>query len=188
MLPNTMPPVWMLDACCALNLVASGHFEAVLRTPLNSQTVIYTIAAIAVREAASLRHGGSGEDANEREPIDWNPYLASGAIQLEAPAVNTELALFVSLATQIDDGEAMTLALASSRGYGIITDDRKAHRFLGSVPYLGTPDLLHNWSVVADVDAPILGAALRAIDERANFAAPRWHPLRDWWNTALSIR
>lgn len=35
-----------------------------------------------------------------------------------------ELTEFVRLAAQIDDGEAMTIALAASRGYGVITDDR----------------------------------------------------------------
>lgn len=176
----------MLDACCALNLLASGHFEAILKAPLGNEAVVYTIADLAMREATALRRGGSGEDADERIPIDWASLFASGSIRLEASATSAELTTFISLVTQIDDGEAMTLALASARGYGVVTDDRKAQRFLGSVPCLGTPDLLHNWSINAAIDGPTLAAALRAINDHANFVSPRAHPLRQWWNTALA--
>jgi len=178
----------MLDTCCALNLLASGHFEAIVRTPLGNQAVAYAIADVAMREATALRRGGGGENAEERIPIDWTSLFTNGLIRLEASATSAELATFLSLTAQIDDGEAMTLALASTRGYGVVTDDRKAQRFLGGVPCLGTPDLLHNWSTNAAVDASTLGIALRAIDDRARFVPPRAHPLRRWWNAALVVR
>lgn len=178
----------MLDACCALNFLASGYCKDILAVPLGSQVVTYTVADLVMREVTALRRGGGGEDADERLPIDWNSVLATGSVRLEASATSAELRAFVSLAAQVDDGEAMTIALAASRSYGIVTDDRKAQRFLGDVPCLGTPDLLHNWHVNAGTNAPTLGVALRAIEDRANFTAPRAHPLRNWWNAALAAR
>ena len=184
--PTVSPPtIWMLDACCALNLLASGHFEAILRTPVGGRALVYTIAEVAAREAASLRRGGTGEDAEEREPVDWAAIYGSGLVRQESLRTDEEIDAFVSLASNIGDGEAMTLAIASARGYGVITDDRKALRFLGTVPHLGTLDLLHNWSQTAEVDASTLGTVLNTIGDRARFTAPRAHPLREWWERAF---
>lgn len=185
-MPPLTPSVWLLDACSALNIFASGHAAAILRAPIRGQTVSYAIVNIVREETAFLRRGGNGDDADELDPIDWASIVSSGLIREEAAITPNELASFVALATQLDDGEALTLAVSNVRGYGIVTDERKAQRFLGSIAHLGTPDLMHNWSTLNGVDAHILSVALRDIAERASFTAPRGHPLRTWWNDTIA--
>lgn len=190
-LPTMRPPipsVWLLDACSALNIFASGHASAILRTPLHGQIVSYAVVDIVRKEIAFLRRGGSNDDADERDPIDWTSILAAGLIREEAAITDDESATYVALTAHLDDGEALTLALAAARGYGIVTDERKAQHFLDSTPHYGTPDLLHNWSTQGGIEASTLRVVLRDISERASFTAPCGHPLRSWWNDALAMR
>lgn len=184
MTPTSFPDTWIIDACCVINLVASGQTEAILHTPLNSKSVTYAIADTALNEATVLRRGGGGENSNDHERIDWAVINGSNLILVKT-ANAEEMDVFVSLASQVDDGEAMTIAIASARGFGVVTDDRKARRFLDGLPCLGTLDLLHNWSLAAQVDEKILVASVRSIRERANFVAPRTHSLSNWWNQLL---
>ena len=56
---------------------------------------------------------------------------------------------FVDLAALMDDGEAVTGAIALHRGYAVATDDRKARRILAerprSITLVSTLDLLKLW-------------------------------------------
>lgn len=183
----SLPNIWIADACSALNLAASGHIEGILQAPVNNRSLRYSLADLVIQEAAALRRGKDGLDANERDPIDWNTWIAANIISRESETTSAELAEFVRLTAQIDDGEAMTLALAASRGYGVVTDDRKAQRILAPLPCLDTPTLLKNWAEQTRCESAVLGLALRQIADRARFVPPRHHPLRSWWDEAANI-
>ena len=148
----------------------------------------FAMAMVVSNEAMWVRRGGSGDDASERDPVDLKPLIEMGLLAVLAPETDAETDDFVALAAVLDDGEAMTAALAIHRGAAIATDDRKALRVIrGRAPglrLLSTADLLHSWAQGANVDPGILAAALRNLRSRAHFLPPRQDPLRSWWDAA----
>jgi len=185
-----MPSTWLIDACCLLNILASGYCEAILRSPRNGQVQDYTVAEIACNEVLYLRRGGNGEDADTHETVDLEPLFASGLLRLERLETVEETEAFVALATQLDDGEAATCALALQRDYGIVTDDRKARHLLASgtpaIDCVGTLELLKAWSDAAGSDPISVAVALRSIRDRARYIPPRSDPLRLWWDAMIN--
>jgi predicted nucleic acid-binding protein len=61
-----------------------------------------------------------------------------------------ELERFVKIATALNDGEAMALAIVCHRGWRLATDDRKAARIADSfgVQVGATSELVRQWAVL----------------------------------------
>ena len=91
--------------------------------------------------------------------------------------------MYVDLATQIDDGEAMALAIAKSRSWAVSTDDRKAKRIADelSVKVLTTPEIVKRWADLARPSLDDLRQTLQLIETRASFFPSANHPLHSWW-------
>src|SRR5712692_6705387 len=102
----------LLDACCLLNLHATRRLEEVLRTVRGRFAIVERVAA----EALYTRRGGSGEDADEKDPIDFHPLVALGLLEVLCVETADEAASYIGFAAELDDGEAMTCALALHRG------------------------------------------------------------------------
>ena len=184
-----MPSTWLIDACCLLNLSASGHLEAVLAAWRPDESTIFCLAENVKKEALFLRRGGTGEDAEEHEAINLDTLLENGTFQIVRPDTEQELSDYVSLTAQLDDGEAMTCILAASRGWSVVTDDRKALRWLASqtVPALGTLYFLHQWANDSKTTPEDLKKVLLNVQDKAHFLPPRAHPLKTWWEDALAF-
>jgi predicted nucleic acid-binding protein len=102
-----------------------------------------------------------------------------GTCQAQSPE---EEALYVALAAELDDGEALSLAISSVRGFGLATDDRKARRIakeIGSVPLYSTAEILHAVDSLTDEK---LREMIRRIEFRGRFVPHPSMPLSDWWN------
>lgn len=101
-------------------------------------------------------------------------------------AAGPELDVLVSLAADLGDGEAASLAIAHGRGVPIATDDlparRSALQLSPSVEVRSTGELLHSWAFERSTDQ--VAKALRRIEEGASFRPPRQDPLSAWWSTA----
>lgn len=171
----------ILDACVALNLLASGVQLTVLAEAFTATFVMARLAADEVLWLDPVRPG------DPREEVDVHERAAAGQlaiIEMSEP----EQSAFVDLARVIDDGEAATIAIALERGMEIGTDDRKARRVLSEqavqVPVWRTSDLISAW---ADriADANRVRRALAAIGTRARFRPSRDDPKRDWWLRSL---
>ena len=65
------------------------------------------------------------------EPVDLSSLVDEGLVRVMALETPGEEATFVELAALVDDGEAITGALAAHRQCALATDDRKARRVLG---------------------------------------------------------
>ena len=167
----------VLDACCILNITATGRAGQIL----NELPHRFALGHRARGEALWL----AAPDSDEREPVDLGPLLAAGLLTealLDGPA---EAALFVEFAATLADGEAEAAALAVARGYVLATDDRKARRTVAarypSARLTGTLELIHEWQLAAAPPDVHVTEALRRISERATYQPRSSHPLRDWW-------
>lgn len=178
-------PITLLDACAVVNLYATHRMDQILEVVDGS----FAVVDVVEREAQYVFRGGKGEDAKERESIDLQPCVARGALTVIGATDEEELLTYINLTQELDDGEAMTAALAIHRGYTVVTDDRKAARVLArqTVPLRTTLDLVRTWADHQAVSAEVLRVVLTDLRERGNYYPARSHPLRSWWDTALSL-
>ena len=91
----------------------------------------------------------------------------------------------MNYASELDDGEAMSLAIAQARNLPLATDEKKTKRIVrGSVQHLrviSTAEILKLWAPSAD--AAEVHRTLRAIEIRARFWPSNDDPLFTWWNS-----
>ncbi len=176
-------PTLILDACTVINLAATGHLPEILYAVASPIVVCHTVA----RETLYLRRGGPGDDAAERDLIDVTRWVAQGCLSIIDAETNDELATFVDLAVSLDDGEAMTIALAVHRTLVVVTDDRKATRIAAAlVPVESSLARVKIWCERDSLDPETTRAVLSTISERARYIPHNQHPLRSWWDSALN--
>lgn len=112
----------------------------------------------------------------------FGPLLDAGILTAVEPESDDELLTLFDLSLHLDDGEAMTGAIALHRGFRVATDDGKAIRLLGSrLPIVGTLDLVRTWADVVVVPSLIVREALIGIAERG-YAPGGTHRHRLWWD------
>jgi predicted nucleic acid-binding protein len=172
--------ILLLDACCVLNLYATDRMSEILGALPHD----FAIAELVTREALHVRHP-SGDPAQPRVNVDLSEMISQGLLDVLVLSTPGEQAAFVSYAAEIDDGEAMTCALAVGRGYSVATDDLKVTRLAKQgampAPIVSTPDLMKAWRDTVALPREELRQALRAIEARASFSPGKGHALRPWW-------
>jgi hypothetical protein len=118
-------PGQIVDACCLINLYASGSPLAILRAWDGGLFVSDLVRG----ESLFVRR----EDDVDKtllvpEAIDLTRAVADGLLQECQLASEIEAEHFIRFAAVLDDGEALCLALAKCRDWVVATDDRKAIR------------------------------------------------------------
>lgn len=175
----------LLDACCVLNLYATGCMAEIL-VAVGAR---FGVASAVEREALWVFAGGEGDDGAERAPVDLQPLIQAGLLEVLELDSDEELNTFVSFATLVDDGEAATIALALHRGAVVATDDRKTLRELrkSHVPFepWTTAGLLHAWAVATDAAPARVDEVLQAVRRRARFEPNRVDELSGWWERQI---
>jgi hypothetical protein len=174
----------LLDACSLINLYATRRIAAILGSHPGRFGVVDTVR----REAGYVFRGGDGPDATEREPIDLGPLEKMGLITTLAADSEDETLTYIDLTLEMDDGEAMTGAIAVHGGFTVVTDDRKALRVLSErgVTCETTLDLIKGWAERTNVPRNELRMALLNVRQRARYVPHRTHHLRAWWDEAMS--
>ncbi|MCH7994369.1 MAG: hypothetical protein IIB57_07990 [Planctomycetes bacterium] len=177
-------PDAIVDACCFINLYATGDLRGFL-TQLAWQ---WHIPSAALAESLFIRKV-SDEDDEKREPIDAQPYFDESLITLVDVGGADEAELYVRLAGDLDDGEAMALAIAKQRGWTLATDDRKAKRFASDlgVPVVTTPELMQRWAKASKMRPAKLRTLLRNIESGARFAPGEDAPGYEWWTAQVGF-
>ena len=105
----------IVDACCFINLYATGD----LRGFLTASQWSWYIPRAALAESLYIRVvNDAGED--DREAIDPQGCFDDGLLTL-IDVQDAEAELYVRLARDLDDGEAMALAVARHRGWLLAT-------------------------------------------------------------------
>ncbi len=168
------------DSSVLLNLLAADCLSEIA-SALNWQFVICP----AVRdEIKKLRDPATGEMVT----VDLTPLMATGLLQVLELAGEEEETLYVEQSIVVDDGEAMSIALAAHRKLELAIDDKQAsNHALRAFPEMKlwtTPEILKKWTDEAGVVAIMIKETLRKIEARSRYSPPRSHPLFEWWQTA----
>lgn len=175
----------LLDACVAINLVASG---VDLNELADASSVRFVMTSVAAAEALWL---APPEPGGERELIEVEVLVDTGRLQL-LDLADDELERFIDFARQIDDGEAATFAVATNRDLPVATDDRRAQRLaLATVPpitIIGTTQLLKTWVDARAVEPEQAADVVHAVERRASYIPRRDDQHLAWWVTLRETR
>lgn len=172
--------VQILDACVLINLLASGEIESILRAAAQDSLICSAVES----ESIYLRT----DDPNAPlEPIDLRPLIGSGLITVCHIEGDEEAELYVDYASALDDGEAMSLAIALSRGLVLATDERKARRLFLEVTadpqrLTSTSELFRLWADAESVAPERLKAALLHVEKRARYQPSGNDINYRWWS------
>jgi predicted nucleic acid-binding protein len=163
----------LVDACVLINLCASDEMDEIVRA--NGVELLATEEAAA--ESLYI------ERAGHQVRIDIELLVARGVLRVVA-VDDDELFNMVEFATELDEGEAATLAVAVGRHLPIATDDRGALRFLIrrelDVEVRRTSDLLRTWASAKSTAA--VEEVLRRIESDASFRPGPADPNKAWWD------
>ena len=173
----------LLDACCLINLHATGRLGDILRSLNAPSLVTETVRAVEVVRADAL-------DALNPPGERLADLIRTGLLAVVDFESDEEAGRFLDFAAQIGgDGEAASLALASSRGYAVATDDRRARGFakreVPNVPLVYSLEIVRTWSERRGVPADALREALESLREHGSYVPGRAHPEYEWWARAL---
>ncbi len=170
----------ILDACCLINLIASGHVTEILGE-LPARFIVSRY--VGDREALYVL---AESDDDPTEPIDLKPLVSSGLIRIVDLVTDQEAGTYVDLTAQLEDGEAMTCALAVHNDYTVATDERKVlNRIRRSFPRLRvrtTAELIRWWSDLTRPSDDVVKRLLGDVQRRARFAPSRQDSAYEWWN------
>jgi len=174
----------MLDACVLINILASGR----ARDILSSSELDFAISTIVSRESIYLRASDpkAPSVAENLEALVQAQFLR--VVELSG---DDEQSAYVNYAADLDDGEAMTLALAFSRGFLVATDDRKARRIFlknagDQTRLLSTPQILKSWTQRARLSSAEVKELLLEISARGRFSPHPTDPEHSWWSNAIA--
>lgn len=175
----------MIDACCLIDLLASGQAESILGATGHAWHVPSSVQA----EVQHVRqHDPDNPGLYRNVPVDFTPFVSSGVLTPCQPDDPQEQARYVQYATLFrSDGEAMCLALAECRGWTVATDDRKAILVAqqAGLRVVSCPDLVKAWADVTRPDTSTLKQVLNDIQMLAQFRPNSSMAESDWWSQCL---
>ncbi len=174
----------LLDSSVLINVLATNREYEILQIFPAGAGVCAAVEA----EALFLR---SEQSTAPPSRILFTPLIDCGLLKRYELRDDTEMTAYVELAADLDDGEAMTLAIAHQRGLAVATDDRKARRIanqrLGNdLVLLRTSDIIHGWAQCTRPEEALIRGLLKRIEVIARYRPANDDPLREWWTVAAS--
>ncbi|MBD2137010.1 hypothetical protein H6F32_05280 [Anabaena sp. FACHB-1237] len=174
----------ILDACCILNLCASGQFLAILKS-LPAEIVITTV--VQENELKTLQ---KLQEEDNDAVLEFETAITQGLLKIVDFESEEERESFVNYVFDLDDGEAATLAIAVHRKWAVATDDNKAIKFIKKnfpdIKILSTPEIIKYWSEKESIDHLILNNVLNSIKTKGRYQPPKNDPWRNWWINACN--
>lgn len=184
----------LLDACCLINLFATGRVREILSSLPYSFAAARHVVEEEVLEIEAVPGVGTGTDRETLRPRIAALIETGILAKLEISSSEEQMEL-VRFATELDDGEAETLALALTRGGRVATDDKKAIRVAEEAwasnpagrgaPCLRTSELLFEWADLRGIEDAELARILRDVARRASFLPPKSDPHFNRWLALL---
>lgn len=183
LLPQAIDHV-ILDACCVINFYATGILSDLLAA-ISIQSVI--VEYVRSKEALWIFDGPINDVQLSKQEIMLDPWVDSGQLNVTDIESELEARVFVNNALDLDDGEAMSAAIASCRNWAIATDEKKATRILTQdaphVPVITTPDVIHHWANTSQMKGDQLSRVIQSVELRARYVPPKSHRLFEWWES-----
>jgi hypothetical protein len=173
----------ILDACVLINLLASGRAEEIM----SEGDYEFGICLVVKNESVYLRATDSSAPPEE---VKFDRFVESSFLTVYELSGDTEKGLYVDYAAELDDGEAMSLALVHSRGLTLASDDRKARRIFmeeigDSKRLLSTSQILKDWAEKIGLEPTGLKRVLIEVSLRGRFFPNSGDAQFAWWSKAV---
>jgi hypothetical protein len=170
----------VIDACCLIDVLASGQAEAILRVTGHAWFLPSSVQA----EVQYVRQHDPDKPGSYRNvPVDLTPFVTSGVLSLCQPDDAQEQARYIHYAALFrSDGEAMCLALAECRGWIVATDDRRAIQVAhkAGLSIVSCPEMVQAWAYRTGSDATCPIQVLTDIQALAQFRPNPSMPCYPW--------
>ncbi len=178
----TPPRILLIDTCVLINLLASGEIKPILKAAAQQSL----LCSVVEKESIYLR---ADDPQDGLENVNLQPLIKDGVLSVCNIETPEEEQLYVNYASVLDDGEAMSLAVALVRGWYLATDERKARRlFLEAANNAGllitTSMLIRDWSEAKRIASNRLKSILLQIENRARYRPSTWDVNHQWWTDA----
>jgi len=175
----------VVDACSALNLIASGFLGEIIEA-----AKIQLVALPEVIEEAKYLLGEMDEEGNrERTAIDWSALLAQGHFSSRM-FPDEALSSFIDLAGELTDVDARCVALARHLRVGLVSDDGKVRRVFSvssrGLPLKSTVSLIRQAANLLSLDRGNLRSIFARVRDRARFEPSRRDPDYAWYVEQVS--
>ena len=162
----------VLDACCLINLDASGMLIEIIESLPFSAVVSSIVWEEEITVIEQIR--GEAGKAIETQLID--------VVEMQ----DDELEAFIEYAAYMgDDGESASFAIAINRNWAVATDDKGALNFLTSlntgIKVCSTLELMQIWAEARGKSAAEIRQALLQVKEKGRYMPGKGHPLYGWW-------
>lgn len=175
-----------IDACCLIDLLASGEAEALLRA---SGFTWQLPAAVHAEVQYRRQHDPAQPGQTMTVPVDLSPMIGSGLLTVCSPQTQLELDEYTRYAAMFrSDGESMCLALAESLSWVVATDDRRAIRVArqAGLTVVSCPELVRTWADATVPDQAAQNRVLRDIEVLAQFKPNPTMSGHQWWVDQLA--
>lgn len=155
----------ILDACCIINLCATGRMEEILRA---------LEKPLAVAEYVHR---------NEILHCNLQPLIDQGLLVVTPLASSDESTAFVSFARYLEDGEAMTGAIAVQRNWALASDERKVITFFEkrNIHVISTLEMIKHWVDIAGISVTEIKVTLQDLQTQGRYIPHLSHKLYAWW-------
>lgn len=172
----------ILDACCLINLYASGQLGEIIRCiPERFAVASY----VKEKECLCIYDGPTSNMRKSKKQIDIEQLIQEGRVEIASLVGDKEAIMHINLAFELDDGEAYTGAIAANRRWIVGTDDKRAISIFVKSPYrlqvVSTIELVKKWADKLNPSSDLLRDVLHEIRTRARYEPSNDHPLRSWW-------
>src|SRR6266568_4306979 len=94
----------ILDACCVINLFASGEMLSILETTPDKFAIADYVFE---REVLKIYNGPDSDVMQTKKVIDLSPFVGNSLLTLASPSCEDEYMDFVNFTCYLDDGEAI---------------------------------------------------------------------------------
>ena len=170
-----------IDACCLIDLLASGETEAILHS---SGFTWHLPSAVQGEIQYRRQYDPTQPGKTVNVAVDLSGMISAGLLTTCDPRNQQELDQFTRYAALFrSDGEAMCLAIAEQRQWVVATDDRRAIRVgkQAGLTVVSCPELVKAWAKATGPDPAALRTALQDIEVLAQFKPISTMPEYQWW-------
>lgn len=184
------PRVYVMDACSLLNLLATGR-EVELATALGALLVSSAKARAETQFLCGPPDPEDEEGHPTKVPVNLEPLIRAG--RLEVRVLGDESAdVLADCAQYLRDADASAVALASTLGAPLVSDDGKvqkvARRLYPDLAVVSTLQLVREAAERAKIMGRELVTLAQNLHDRGNFDPPRRDPEREWFENLLRSR
>jgi len=181
----------ILDACCLIDLHASGYMAEILQSlacPVAVSRYVLEQEALSVHTLSSYTHetGSETENAADDEP-PLQQLFDSGIIAVVDIETEAEENALIDFAVYLDDGEAITCAIAVQRNWAVASTERKVASIMrdnfSHISVVPTQELIKHWVDQLRPAHEIVRQVINDIQVKARYRPRKNHSLYEWWQT-----